>query len=433
MCGIILAESFDGNTVNNLVMNQFEAQKHRGQEGFGFFDKTRNRLFKTPKERKLLSQLRNYPSSSILMHHRFPTSTMNRRNACHPFSTRDFFDTNYVLIHNGHISNSQELKPEHEALGINYTSERDDDGFNDSEALLWDVALYLEGQQDELKAYGNIAFICMAIPSDGRKSSKLFFGRNSNPIKMQLDDTMIMLSSEGDGELVDAQTLYSYNYRTKKLDSKHLTIPSYKPYDASEWEGRWDRGWDNTCGQQSIVPYEGNYGNYPDNYQSNDSDTLFDDEVDYDLDGFLVLPENEDYSYEAIISEVKQELVFERNDGKLLNVKDTIADRVYTYLEAADGVYKDAYALLKYDIKTYEDSLKDDYARGVAEDIDLVLEIDVLNACRTTLYTSPFWNSPNSIDPGFFEGLSEGVRKFLSGATGATGATTAATTNLTTE
>src|SRR4051812_11361997 len=98
MCGIVSVASLKGYPVNKLVRKQFEAQKHRGVEGFGVFDYQEKNLIRSTTERGIKKWLKRYPSSNILFHHRLPTSTDNVKNACHPFSTKDVFRTNYVLV-----------------------------------------------------------------------------------------------------------------------------------------------------------------------------------------------------------------------------------------------------------------------------------------------------------------------------------------------
>ena len=90
----------------------------------------------------------------VLFHHRFSTSTADVPNACHPFSTKDFFKNNYVGVHNGVIGNDDELEKQHLELGINYISRQTNGQFNDSEALIYDIARYLEGEVDELHPLG---------------------------------------------------------------------------------------------------------------------------------------------------------------------------------------------------------------------------------------------------------------------------------------
>lgn len=176
-------------------------------------------------------------SDLVLFHHRFPTSTVNVKRAAHPFNTGDHFgNVKYVLVHNGVISNPKDLKPEHEKLGINYQSVLQDGTYNDSEALLWDFALTMEGQQEELKVYGGIAFICIKLVDD--VPEKLYFGRNyGRPLKLFRGKDGIMLSSEGIGDEIEAARLYTYNYKLNRMTHKFFRIPSY---DSSKWNSNWD-------------------------------------------------------------------------------------------------------------------------------------------------------------------------------------------------
>ena len=205
------------------MLDQFYKQQNRGVEGFGVYDGV-DIVHKTEK-RDITNWLRENPRAEILFHHRKPTSTANTLSACHPFTTGDFFKARYTLIHNGVIWNDYTLKNEHEKMGITYQSIQPDHRYNDSEALLWDVALYLEGRQTELTAKGSIAFIVLEeTPSGGRY---LHFARNSSPLKMVATKHKLFLSSEGPGEMIDANKLYSVDLKTATLSSKPLTVPDY--------------------------------------------------------------------------------------------------------------------------------------------------------------------------------------------------------------
>lgn len=227
MCGIVYKRSFNGSSVNQAVKQMYKSQRGRGYEGFGFFLPLENRLAHNTSEHRILDLLKNeaYESTEILFHHRFPTSTDNRQNACHPFSTRankHAFDHNYVLVHNGIVSNASALKADHEkTYGIEYIS--DENGkFNDSEALLYDVALFLDGKQTELKAQGSIAFIVK------RDDGKTYFARNAgSPLVYELTSRGITVRSEGTGKSIEPNRLYEFDADTKALTSGELTIPSY--------------------------------------------------------------------------------------------------------------------------------------------------------------------------------------------------------------
>lgn len=226
MCGIVYAHDFEGNPVNNGILNQFDDQRGRGTQGFGVYDGIHNNIIKATKEDKILKWLVKYESSLILFHHRFPTSTDNTRNTAHPFTTKDYFgDNEYILVHNGHISNCYMLKQDHEKLGIKYTGVVGHK-FNDSESLLWDVALFLEGKQDHVKAYGGMAFVCIKLVKG--KLDKLYFGRNTYPLNMLKVEKGIMLSSTGPGTSIESDTLYTWNYELKRLTNRKVAFPNWK-------------------------------------------------------------------------------------------------------------------------------------------------------------------------------------------------------------
>lgn len=160
----------------------------------------------------------------ILFHHRFPTSTENVQNACHPFSTKSYFgDTQFVMIHNGWLENGYELATEHEALGITYVSRQKDERFNDSEALMYDLALVLTGQKDEVDAEGPVAFVM--VERYKGEPIKLHFARNAGkPLNMQLTEAGLSLSSEGPGTPIKPDTLHSFDYVSGEIDQSPFAM-----------------------------------------------------------------------------------------------------------------------------------------------------------------------------------------------------------------
>jgi hypothetical protein len=62
----------------------------------------------------------------------------------------------------------------------------------------------------------------------------MYFGRNAgNPLKMKQTKHSLTISSEGDGELVEVNKLYRWDYKTKSLTSTRVVIPegySYSNY-----------------------------------------------------------------------------------------------------------------------------------------------------------------------------------------------------------
>ncbi len=228
MCGLVYFNSTSGNPVNRKVLRAYKKQRNRGTQGFGFYIPSTNRLVHNPAEdriKSLLTMPQNL-ASEVMFHHRMPTSTANVRNACHPFSTKAYFgSTDFVMIHNGYLFNEHELKANHKALGIDYVSVQPDGRFNDSEALLWDLALTLTGKQTAPKATGAIAFVM--IERRNGKPYALHFGRNSSPLRLMLGpdgQTPISLTSEGYGRSIDAQTLYTYVYELGTLTKKPFAM-----------------------------------------------------------------------------------------------------------------------------------------------------------------------------------------------------------------
>lgn len=247
MCGLIYSHNFKGKPVNGFIFDRYKAQKDRGQEGFGVFDG--KYLFKAAQEDRIvhwLSKTKNY-SDMLLFHHRMPTSTVNTKRSAHPFTTGNYFgDWEYVLAHNGSLGNDRSIHYDHEKLGIHYQT-MVDGKFNDSEALLWDFALYMQGEQEGLKVKGAAAFICIRLYKG--KPEYLYFGRNdARPLKMDKTKKHFNLSSEGKGQMVTTNMLHSFNYQTKKLTRTPLTISNYeyfshKPDDSSVNSGALNGNW----------------------------------------------------------------------------------------------------------------------------------------------------------------------------------------------
>lgn len=231
MCGIVYSKNFTGRPVAKIIKKKYKKQRNRGYEGFGFYIPETNRLTHNPRERRAMNLLtRENKASEILFHHRFPTSTDNVRNSCHPFSTKDNLKYNYVGVHNGVLYNEKELKLEHDKLGIKYVSEQLDGRFNDSEALIYDIAMYIEGDVSKISAIGSIAFIVVQRTHEGVPVA-LYFGRNQgNPLVANVTENSITLSSEGEGEIIKAHTLYRLDYGTMDISEERCHIPSSYAY-----------------------------------------------------------------------------------------------------------------------------------------------------------------------------------------------------------
>jgi predicted glutamine amidotransferase len=264
MCGLLYIQDRMGNAVNHQLLDRYEAQKQRGQEGFGLFDG--KRIVRATKEKKMLKFIQHKGTDFALFHHRMPTSTANVKSSAHPFSTKQFFgDTQYILVHNGKITNARSRKEAHNDLGIEYQSLQANGDFNDSEALLWDFALKVERGIPMDKIYGDIAFICVKTVKG--TVDTLYFGRNyARPMVMQRSKHTLLLASEGEGERVEADMLYRYNYRLNRLTRKPMRFFCYdSTYKVSKYDGRYDDGYGDSYtpgsfAEQQWKKYRKKYG-----------------------------------------------------------------------------------------------------------------------------------------------------------------------------
>lgn len=226
--------------MTKTILKRFEAQRSRGTTSFGFYLPEKDKLVHNIKETRIKTLLKRTrgENQEVLFHHRLSTSTADVRNACHPFSTKDTFDYEYIGVHNGMVSNSYLLKSDHEELGIKYVSTQPPEGssmikkFNDSEALIYDLARYFEGHVDKLKAYGTIAFIVIRMDRTG-KARKLFFGTNRQSLVMKRTKNSLVVSSEGAGEAVPNNVLHMYDYDTNELTTQPMEIPASYSYNRS--------------------------------------------------------------------------------------------------------------------------------------------------------------------------------------------------------
>lgn len=360
MCGIVYQQNFDETPVNNDVLQAFDNQRHRGTEGFGLFtvysDGTPN-LVRSANEDKVLNYVVKHDMEMMMFHHRKPTSTKNVKRAAHPFSTKDHFgDNQYVLIHNGSINNSWALHQDHEDMGIAYQSQLDKHTFNDSEALLWDFALTMEGEQEELKARGLIAFICMRLHKG--KPDKLFFGRNTYPLKMLRDKKKFNLASEGEGEDIKSDTLYTYNYELNRLTKKDFTVPSkYQPVETNHSNRSWNwqneqYGTESKFLTQAIQGALG-YGDQEVLYWRDDGTPVYEADVEY---------ENMDDYWDH--QEMQQS--FDSVDT------DEVLKRAMDYLDGSMGVFETAYWFIE---QEYEELMDFAGAKEVDKELNMLERI----------------------------------------------------------
>ena len=269
MCGLAFIMRKDGVSAVKQLIKTYEKQKTRGQLGFGYLAFTKGDLEavdRSPNEKEIYKSLKDLKSEAILFHHRLPTSTPNFKEGAHPiYVSNKRLKHDYYVIHNGVISNDDFLKEKHEKLGYEYTTEmlktevetwttRDgvysetteskETKYNDSEALAIELVESIEANSNEVKAYGSIAFICIqTTKNDGDnvvKVEKVYYGRNTNPLKIEDNNNFFKLSSEGNGEDIKPHTLYVLNIEANVVMEAKCTFGS--DYVANYKTGKWVEG-----------------------------------------------------------------------------------------------------------------------------------------------------------------------------------------------
>lgn len=235
MCGIIGAfkHSEKFKTIER-VKRQYQAQKSRGTQGFGFVAGIGKEIvyYKSETEKDVLAALEELNDPTfILFHHRIPTSTENNVISNHPIfiHNKKNLSSKYFLIHNGHISNADLLKKDHEKLGINYrtTSERrsyfnsySNKEYTDSEAAGIELALFIE-KGKPFNAIGTMAIIMLEINKNNKPIS-VYTYRNSNPIKFYRNQHGCFYSSEGPGYMLSPGILTRYDLESGLLESMNI-------------------------------------------------------------------------------------------------------------------------------------------------------------------------------------------------------------------
>lgn len=243
MCGIIFGSRKDKHPIFLPVKKRLDKQIHRGKEGFGYIaiqDGKIKSIERAEKEDEIVEKLNNEIASEILLHHRLPTSTENHVDATHPIVVKNkLLKHDYYVVHNGVLKNYLSLKEEYDRMGFEFTtliekiyitktknseSQHSIIKFNDSEALAIDLALYLDGYKDTIDSKGSIAFIAIQANKRGAVQ-KIFFGRNTgNPLVYEKNGDLFFLRSEGGGEGIEANILYTLDYKTKEITKKKVRI-----------------------------------------------------------------------------------------------------------------------------------------------------------------------------------------------------------------
>lgn len=250
MCGIILVyQNKELGRASKRAFNLYQAQIKRGTQGYGCVMVDNNKvdtIYRSQYESGI-KKIMSHKGNMALFHHRTPTSTPNLEECTHPmFISNEKLEYDYYVIHNGVISNAEELRKKYEALGFEYNTvikkivsykskhstyeDEITEKFNDTESFAIDLVLSIEGGKKALDSKGSIAFIALQVEKTTEKVVNIFFGRNSrNPLKIVDEQSRFILSSDGDGKEVVDHTLFCYDPKTKSITQSFLDIDGYLP------------------------------------------------------------------------------------------------------------------------------------------------------------------------------------------------------------
>lgn len=276
MCGIIFGANIkqdkeETKPVNDWVLTQFEDQFKRGTEGFGLIFIQENGEYKIERAcepYKMLMDLRDKKNKApiILMHHRTPTSSENKMQETHPILVDNgSLKFKYLGVHNGVISNDNEMKEAHEKLGFVYTTTRNTlsgkEEFNDTECLIIELARYIEKQIDKIAIEGGGSFVILQIDKKTDKVKQVFYGRTSMnfPLRMAKDRKKVRISSEGEGNDIATETLYSFAINDFKIEKRKLSQKAEvrETNDITDYNSYGCRGYNRHGGQKDFILSEG--------------------------------------------------------------------------------------------------------------------------------------------------------------------------------
>ena len=318
MCGICYVRRLDSKLASKMIEKRYRKQKERGSEGFGYVaicDNIVKVYRRSATEKSIIEKLNEETATEILFHHRFPTSTPNFAEASHPIKVdNEKLSHIYYVVHNGIISNDDELKPQHEAEGYKYTTElvqkwrnggntiQKQIMWNDSEALAIELAKDLDGEALGIpQMTGSIAFIALQVDKKSKEVTKVFFGRNSgNPLKLEtVKGQFIGITSQGSGINIKENTLYTIDNRTNEVEEKAYTIGVTYRYAGYNYTDDYDDNGYNLLPAKAKGTYK-------------DDDKYYADEADYDK----IYLENEIWELEAEYDDMLDSLTREDDENE---------------------------------------------------------------------------------------------------------------------
>jgi glucosamine 6-phosphate synthetase-like amidotransferase/phosphosugar isomerase protein len=213
MCGIIASihrSKEDNEFQKEFLLEQYDEQSHRGSRGFGLIEADEKGVLvhRSKSELKTVYDIMRAKKNMLVFHHRLPTSTTNEKDQTHPiYITNGELKHDWLVIHNGVISNANELRKIHENdLGYVYTTLQETvsqytkavlEKFNDTESFAIELVRFIEGRSDEINIDGSAAFIALRLNKKNKKPLELYWGTNGrNPLKYEEEDRHLTIASE---------------------------------------------------------------------------------------------------------------------------------------------------------------------------------------------------------------------------------------------
>jgi len=252
MCGLIHVRSLDGKRASKRAWKRYLEQRTRGSDGFGYIAIQDGKVVAYERmqyEEELHKMLKKETAEEILLHHRLPTSTANIPEANHPiYISSKQFQYAYYIMHNGVISNADELYEKHKEQGFKYRTvlnhyiktqnNRIYKGlteFNDSEALAYELIQAIENEK-EIETKGSVAFIILAVKKRGGKVVALHYGHNDrNPLKIEDRKELLSIRSEGGDKEVTTDTLFTLDYETNTFAQRDMQIGNIYKWNHIEY------------------------------------------------------------------------------------------------------------------------------------------------------------------------------------------------------
>jgi len=248
MCGLAFVATKKDKHTGKRVYDLYQKQRARGTDGYGYIAIQDGKVVDLKRflyEDSMKKSLLNEKSEMILFHHRYPTSTPNTLGTTHPmFVSNDELEYDYLVMHNGVISNHDDMHKKHEELGYKYTTEYEEETFvkykhnqttefleygkekyNDSESLAIEIARYFEAKDTSISAVGAAAVLGVVLEKGTNKVVDVFYGQNyGRSLARQDRKGWILIASEGPGKEVDAMKFFHIDPVTFKTQESEMDM-----------------------------------------------------------------------------------------------------------------------------------------------------------------------------------------------------------------